>query len=378
MIKSGYSHQNESAIYDQLRAADDLDELEKALTKYVLNPDYKYLVDSVIDDAIAEYGNTSSITIYRGLNFDTKEDYDKFMKLIKSGTLRTKGSTSWSPDKKQAKIFAITKPSYMEFMDSARMAMISAQRKASERITGYRGIILKTRIAKGKGVDLRRFKNHAESEVLLPAGTYKITYEEVLSYKDTMKNSSPDAELAKLTRSSSADDKKIMDYILKNYKPDQLSDESKHKIFQLTTPTLSKLGHRVEVQDPGDFTFEKHRVIYAYMSQFNLNMLPYYLDSDVNKLRSALRREYNKLIKEVFSKWITGAEIKWQFNNHNGLARFCGVDAELTKAERSTIGKDYHKQDQIVKDINKVKDPKAKRDAIDAELERVKKLIGSI
>lgn len=86
MIKSGYSHQNESAIYDQLRAADDLDELEKALTKYVLNPDYKYLVDSVIDDAIAEYGNTSSITIYRGLNFDTKEDYDKFMKLIKGGT----------------------------------------------------------------------------------------------------------------------------------------------------------------------------------------------------------------------------------------------------------------------------------------------------
>ena len=345
MIKSGYSHQNESAIYDQLRAADDLDDLEKALTKYVLNPDYKYLVDSVIDDAIAEYGNTSSITIYRGLNFDTKEDYDKFMKLIKGGTLRTKGSTSWSPDKKQAKIFAITKPSYMEFMDSARMAMISAQRKASERITGYRGIILKTKIAKGKGVDLRRFKNHAESEVLLPAGTYKITYEEVLSYKDTMKTSSPDAELAKLTRSSSADDKKIMDYILKNYKPDQLSDDSKHKIFQLTTPTLSKLGHQVKVQDPGDFTFEKHRVIYAYMGQFNLNMLPYYLDSDINKLKSAFHREYSKLIKEVFSKWITGAEIRWQFNNHNELARFCAVDAELTKAERSTIGKDYHKQD---------------------------------
>lgn len=378
MIKSGYSHQNESAIYDQLRAADDLDELEKALTKYVLNPDYKYLVNSVIDDAIAEYGNTSSITIYRGLNFDTKEDYDKFMKLIKGGTLRTKGSTSWSPDKKQAKIFAITKPSYMEFMDSARMAMISAQRKASERITGYRGIILKTRIAKGKGVDLRRLKNHAESEVLLPAGTYKVTYEEVLSYKDTMKTSSPDAELAKLTRSSSADDKKIMDYILKNYKPDQLSDDSKHKIFQLTAPTLSKLGHQVKVQDPGDFTFEKHRVIYAYMSQFNLDMLPYYLDSDINKLRSALRREYSKLIKEVFSKWITGAEIRWQFNDHNELARFCGVDAELTKAERATIGKDYHKQDQIVKNINKIKDPKAKRDAIDAELERVKKLIGSI
>jgi hypothetical protein len=67
-----------------------------------------------------------------------------------------------------------------------------------------------------------------------------------------------------------------------------------------------------------------------------------------------------------------------KLTDNNGLARFCGVDAELTKAERATIGKDYHKQDQIVKDINKIKDPKAKRDAIDAELERVKKLIGSI
>lgn len=378
MIISGYSHTNESAIYDQLRAADDLDELDKALTKYVLNPDYKYLIADVLDDAIAEYGNTSAVTIYRGLNFDTKDDYDKFMKLISGGTLRSKGISSWSPDKKTAKQFSMTKPSYMEFMDRARMSMISNQHKVGERITGYRGIVLKTKIAKGKGIDLRRFKNHAESEVLLPPGTYKVTYEEVLSYRDIMKTSSPDAEIAKLTRSSSADDKKIMTYILRNYKPDQLSDESKHKLFQLTAPQLTKLGHRVEVQDPSEWTFERHRVIFAYMSSFNLEMLPYYTDKDIDKLRSAFRTEYRKLIKEVFSKYVSGAEIKWQFNDHNGLARFCGVDDELTKAERSTIGKEYHKQDQIIKDINKIKDPKKQRDAIDAELERVKRLIGSI
>ena len=269
----------------------------------------------------------------------------------------------------------MTKPSYMEFMDAARMKMISDQKTKGERITGYRGLILKTRISKGKGLDLRKFENHAESEVLLPAGNYKVTYEDVLSYQDIMKTTTPDEQIMKLTKKSSKESKKILDYIFKNYKPNQLSEEARHKLYLITAPT--EFHSTVSVQDPNKYTFEKHRVITALMTTFNPNLVPYYLDSDVVKLKANMKKEYKKVIKEVFSNYEDGATIDW-FYNHNYFARFCGVEIDLAKAERSTLGKAYQKQDQIVKDINKIKDPKAKSQAIDDELERIRKIISSM
>lgn len=374
MINSGYSHKNESAVYDRIRDTEDMDRVDAALTKYVMNPDYSYEVDIVMDDAIKEYGNTSALTLYRGLNFDTKEDYDKFMKSIKGGVLKTKSLSSWSPNKSEAETFAVTKPSYMEFMTKEKMAMISAQRKSGERITGYRGIILKTKISKGKGVDLRRFKNQAESEVLLPNGNYKVTYEEILSYKDQFSNQDPSDRILSLTKQGKETDK-ILEYIRRNYKPTQLSNEARHKICLLTV-TFSKLGkYYVKVQEPSQW--DKNRKIDTGMVVPDKDFMEYYLSSDINKMASTMKPLFKKMIKEVFSKWTPGTEISW-FLNHGYWARFCDADTDLTKAERSTLKKEYDKQDQIVRDINKIRDPNAQRQAIDAEMERIKKIIGSI
>lgn len=374
MINSGYSNKNESAVYDRIRDTEDMDRVDAALTKYVMNPDYSYEVDMVMDDAIKEYGNTSAITLYRGLNFDTKEDYDKFMKSIKGGVLRTKSLSSWSPSKSEAETFAVTKPSYMEFMTREKMAMISAQRKSGERITGYRGIILKTKIGKGKGVDLRRFKNQAESEVLLPDGTYKVTYEEILSYKDQFNNQDPSDKILSLTKQGKETDK-VLEYIRRNYNPTQLSNEARHKICLLTV-TLSKLGkYYVKVQEPNKW--DKDRKIDTGMVVPDKDFMEYYLSSDIGKMASTMKPLFKKMIKEVFSQWTPGTEINW-FLDHGYWARFCDADTDLTKAERSTLKKEYDKQDQIVRDINKIRDPNAQRQAIDAEMERIKKIVGSI
>lgn len=374
MINSGYSHKNESAVYDRIRGTEDMNRVDAALTKYVMNPDYSYEVDMAMDDAIKEYGNTSAITLYRGLNFDTKEDYDKFMKSIKGGVLKTKSLSSWSPNKSEAETFAVTKPSYMEFMTKEKMAMISAQRKSGERITGYRGIILKTKISKGKGVDLRRFKNQAESEVLLPNGNYKVTYEEILSYKDQFSNQDPSDRILSLTKQGKETDK-ILEYIRRNYKPTQLSNEARHKICLLTV-TFSKLGkYYVKVQELNKW--DKNRKIDIGMVVPDKDFMEYYLSSDIDKMASTMKPLFKKMIKEVFSQWTPGTEINW-FLDHGYWARFCDAEVDLTKAERSTLKKEYDKQDQIIRDINKIRDPEAQRKAIDAEMERIKKIVGSI
>lgn len=374
MIIVGHSSQNESAIYDHLRDTDDMDPVDRALARYVLNPDYRYEIHSVIDDALEEYGNDSAMTIYRGLNFDTEEDYNKFMR--QGSNLKLKDISSWSPDKREAETFAITKPSYMEFMTREKMAMISAQRKSGERITGYRGVILKTRIKPGQGIDLRKFKHHSESEILLPPGRYKVSCELVLSYKDQFKNTNPSDKILKMTKSNK-ESAKVLEYVMKNYKPEDLSDEARHKIYLLTTEA-SKLGkYYVKVREPSEWTMEKHRVIDVGMVTPNKEYLPWYTSDDRDKILKAMKSQFKKMIKEVFSHYVSGAEIKW-FNDHQYWARFCQADDELTKAERATLKKEYDKQDQIVKDINKIKDPKAQRAAIDAEIERMKKIIGSI
>lgn len=374
MIKVGKSKMDESAIYDQLRDAEDMDPVDKALTKYVLDPGYKYLLTtSIMKDAISEYGNEGMVTIYRGINFDTKEMYDAFIKSIKGGTLKSKGVTSWSPDKPTAQQFASTKPNYMEFMTKEDMSKISAARKSGEKITGYRGIILKTKISKGQGVDLRRFPHRSESEILLPVGTYKVTYEDILTYRDTVAGQGIDAFLAKIKPSDKDAHDKI-NYAVRNYKPEDLSDETRHKIYLLTKP--KKWGHYV-LPDELDSKWNPDPRIKVGFSLIDMELLPYYLPKDRDALRSGGKSEFKKLIDDLKKAWRPEYSIQW-FYQHQKYADFFGLANELTKFLRSTIGKEYNKQDQIARDINKIKDPKARRDAIDAEAARIMKLLQSI
>lgn len=168
---------------------------------------------------------------------------------------------------------------------------------------------------------------------------------------------------------------KVLEYIRKNYKPNQLSNEARHKICLLTV-TFSKLGkYYVKVYEPSQWN--EDRKIDIGMVVPDKDFMEYYLSSDISKMASTMKPLFKKMIKEVFSKWTPGTEINW-FLDHGYWARFCDADDDLTKAERSTLKKEYDKQDQIVQDINKIRDPNAQRQAIDAEMERIKKIIGSI
>ena len=123
--------------YDHNRLSD----ADKALYNYTLNPMHIYEVHGEFDELLSLYANKKSMTVYRGLNFETKEKYDKFISNIQDGNINIKNISSWTPHKKTAEQFAVTRPSYMEFMDSENMKLISAARKNHERVVGYRGDI---------------------------------------------------------------------------------------------------------------------------------------------------------------------------------------------------------------------------------------------
>ena len=65
--------------YDHNRLSD----ADKALYNYTLNPMHIYEVYGEFDELLSLYANKKSMTVYRGLNFETKEKYDKFISKIK-------------------------------------------------------------------------------------------------------------------------------------------------------------------------------------------------------------------------------------------------------------------------------------------------------
>lgn len=83
--------------------------VDDALRNYTLNP-MEFVSDSVFEEGLSLYGNDNPITLYRGLNFATKEAYDLFMDNISYGYLLTKSYSSWSPSKQVASNFARTRP----------------------------------------------------------------------------------------------------------------------------------------------------------------------------------------------------------------------------------------------------------------------------
>ncbi len=172
-----------STIYDKYHNQD-LDAVDRALQRYALNP-LDRLTEAVIKEGILRYGNKKEVTAYRGLNFATQEDYEKFL-ILNQRFLTTKQPSSWSFSKKEAEVFAKTRPSYMEFMTKENIALLDKQEKEGEGITGYRGVILATTVKPNQGLNLTRTKFSAEEEIILPPGRYELFVENVLSFKDTL------------------------------------------------------------------------------------------------------------------------------------------------------------------------------------------------
>jgi hypothetical protein len=111
------------------------------------------------------------------MNFDTSAKWEKFKEDTSNLTkLETGSISSWTPTKATAFPFAITRPTY--FLNSELMQAEGKKRKDKDYMIGHAGVVLKIKVSKGVGIDIRRSKFSKEDEVILPAGSYSIEVED--------------------------------------------------------------------------------------------------------------------------------------------------------------------------------------------------------
>lgn len=263
----------------------------------------------------------------------------------------------------------------MEFMDTENMKLISLQRKRSERIVGYRGVVLKTRIRQGQGIDFRKTSYGKEAEILLDKGSYKVSVELITSYKDQIKDKDIN-EVIMATRSLT-ELEKLFNYVFKHYQPEDLTDDSKHRLFLLKNKRLSSVGlYSTKIQEPNKFNDNDARLSVYYISG-DLNYLNWYTDEDQHILYKRNKKAFPEMLNQVFKLFneldASQYSLDWQFNV-NRIASFVNERHTLTR-NLQVLKNEYDKQAGNTRKINKMTNLKDKNDAIDKERDRILRVL---
>ena len=354
--------------YDHNRLSD----ADKALYNYTLNPMHIYEVYEEFDELLSLYANKKSMTVYRGLNFETKEKYDKFISNIQDGNINIKNISSWTPHKKTAEQFAVTRPSYMEFMDSENMKLISTARKNHERVVGYRGVILETSIKAGVGIDVTRSKFAKESEVILPSGSYKISVTEVLKNSDRFSEfSSLKDAIESAIKEHNDSNTSLLDHIIK-FHHEKFTDEEKSLLGKYFLVNAEVSGG-IDVEDPNPKSYwrdNKEGTINIYMTDDHIasSYKHIFLQDDIEKYYKKYASVLSKLYKDLkaASDRLPEANVINRSNaSFKNIISHTGQD-DLYRKINAIIGKKLVKLtgDDVTKNINKLSG-KEQRDAID-------------
>lgn len=316
-------------------------ESELAIKDYVKDARLKYPIDVNFNEILEYFHNTKSVVVYRGLNFYTKEDYDSFIDSIKSGYLTESNITSWSTSKavaeKYAKVRQFDLSVFTFDMKTALDLALSTRTKND--VIGFRGVILKTIIQPNSGIDVSSI-NSSEHEVILPAGSYKVSYENVLSYNDKYSIKEADKILKEL------DKKDFNDVFIwlqqKGIKPKDLSDETKHKIYLYTADKLEdvKFGVDIKKSDASVDEFTKsldERTIIVYCTGLpNAGFEKWFTSKDSKELADY----YRPYIASILSDFISALNSSSSFITivfYSNLKYWAEATGNLPKLSKAII-----------------------------------------
>lgn len=365
----------------------DTSHADGALKAYIKDPSNKHWLIDYADELLDLYGNSTPLKLYRGLNFDTKEDYDKFINSISDGKIKiVNNASSWTRSISTARQFAKTKPSYMEFMSSEKMKLISKAQKEREYVVGYRGVILEIDINKGEGVDTKETPFAAEDEVIIFKGEYKCKYHELKKNSDRIKEEGLDALLDEIEKAQESDDKRTENYnetllqkIIHDHR-DELTDKMKAffgRRFLKKVPGFG-YGHTFKnlysrKNDKLEITLAKSPIITYGEDLFN--------KEDVKKYLADSYKEHKKMlekIKKEIDKSSDDYNIEWYAHEPSKWFKLIGLSKEF-ESLFSKYGKKYHdlNSKDNVKRINGLKG-KDRENAIDDFANSLKDLIKSM
>ncbi len=136
------------------------------------------------NEMLAHWPNEEDITIYRGMNFNTKEDYENFLKDYKEkGGFISDYAAGFTDSYKTATDFATSPKTYFPTMEI--VIQEEKRRTLGDDMTGYCGVILAVQVPAGTAVDLNISGEAIESEFLLvPNQLYKCKIEKVKSLNE--------------------------------------------------------------------------------------------------------------------------------------------------------------------------------------------------
>jgi len=271
----------------------------ESLQRYISNPVYK-LSDNTVKELIRQYGNEEPLTLYRGLNFKHKDDYERFTNSIQDGVLILDTMSSWSRDREEALNFAITRPIFN--IDKELSTDTDIAKSQDEAMVGYKGIILKTAISSNTGVDTSKAGIASEDEVILPSGQYSVEYEAINKFSDMIDSSDIDDIIHKTIIKPTLTDsyiEKFSKYIMKRY-PDKLSRNTINELIK-AYGGINLDESNIKVVDVDDDYYEKKLLI-----NFNPWLYIFYNNSLLDdKTQSILFHKGTTIlsyVKELLSK----------------------------------------------------------------------------
>lgn len=175
------------------------------------NPIY---FESDFNAMLAEWPNEEDITVYRGINFSTKEKYESFLKELKvTGGYQSSECAGFSQRYETAYDFSTTTKTYFPTME---VVMEEAKRNVQgENIAGYCGVILTATAAKGTVIDIDRSGQGVESEVLFaPDQIIKCEVFKVKSFKECV--SSRDFDVNDYVQKHAGENDDLLTYLIIN------------------------------------------------------------------------------------------------------------------------------------------------------------------
>lgn len=304
----------------------ELDSLDKELYNYVRNELKIYSKES-ISHLLTRYPNNEKVTIYRGLNFLKKDDYDNFIKkiLINNSHYDYHEISSFSKDFKTAEDFAYFQKTY--FPTEETFLLESYKNLFHENMYGYRGVVVEIEIEKGQGIDLDHFEHGLESEVIIPPDlklpckihTIKPLKEQVkeIDINDYISNTSDLKDPMFL-------------YLINNHSTD-LNSVSRNNILNMIT--FKKEGKLIE----GD-VFATDNLIIFEQKQFDYsknefdNVLSFVVPSfkdfaELGVMDDSMLKEIqdisNHIMIEAMTYYLENKDKKYCFKNLKNITPFC-------------------------------------------------------
>ncbi len=196
------------------------------------------------DTLLAKYPNEEDLIIYRGINFKSRLEYYRFMKNLEknNGWIQDNSASSYTRSKATATGFAETTKTYYPTQE-----IIQAEAKRSKEgdiLSGYCGVVLKTKIKKGEAVDVNLSEFGIEDEILMePQRKIEVEVEVINSLKFQVNQS--DFDINEYIQNCNNTSDPLLQYITIN-KPERINNDSANHIFEMCLSSKEKNAKIIE------------------------------------------------------------------------------------------------------------------------------------